>query len=494
MKTGVLECLLGLGLLYSLSGISDGQFFFGRIRGASLVKAATQAKQQEKQNESRIEAALRDVQEERVAPSLPPRFQPRPAVATGPGSTSRASTPRSAPSSASSYRSGPEPRPSPPVEESTGTASRGSSAGGSMEASAGRSRGLPPSFSSRRIRPLAARPVPQSILPSQEASVDAEATSRVLRPSNSFVPQGNARVFDPSDDPLRTRDKEPKLQNILESDTFLEDATKPLTQDFLPSCPDPKFSYIIPSPSQCDLYYLCEYGNPSKKVCEDGMVFSIEEVRCVEAHKADCQDRPLLQTPKGTGACERKNGIFYTNDTCTDFVTCRDDKPLFENCAVGLVFDPSQRICAWADEALRPGCMPEDMLGFECPNPKLSAEDALNSRVHLRFGDHDRFPDPKDCRFFFMCLRTGQPRRAGCSSGKVFDPATGICKPAADVAECADYYGSTAVASPPASGIHSSRIRDIEDDLEKQFSSQRRQKLRLRLKRWIMEEAEPEPY
>ena len=44
--------------------------------------------------------------EERVAPSLPPRFQPRPAVATGPGSTSRASTPRSVPSSASSYRSG----------------------------------------------------------------------------------------------------------------------------------------------------------------------------------------------------------------------------------------------------------------------------------------------------------------------------------------------------------------------------------------------------
>ena len=43
----------------------------------------------------------------------------------------------------------------------------------------------------------------------------------------------------------------------------------------------------------------------------------------------------------------------------------RDDKPLFENCAVGLVFDPSQRICAWADEALRPGCMVRCQCGVQ---------------------------------------------------------------------------------------------------------------------------------
>ncbi len=33
---------------------------------------------------------------------------------------------------------------------------------------------------------------------------------------------------------------------------------------------------------------------------------------------------------------------------------------------------------------------PEDLLGFKCPNPKLSIEDAISQRVHLRFGDHDR--------------------------------------------------------------------------------------------------------
>ena len=43
-----------------------------------------------------------------------------------------------------------------------------------------------------------------------------------------------------------------------------------------------------------------------------------------------------------------------------------------------------------------------------CPNPKLTQQEALENRVHLRFGDHDRHPDPKDCRFFYMCLTTGK--------------------------------------------------------------------------------------
>jgi hypothetical protein len=30
-----------------------------------------------------------------------------------------------------------------------------------------------------------------------------------------------------------------------------------------------------------------------------------------------------------------------------------------------------------------------------------------------------RFADPKNCRYFFMCLRTGHPRRAGCGQGQV---------------------------------------------------------------------------
>ncbi len=36
-------------------------------------------------------------------------------------------------------------------------------------------------------------------------------------------------------------------------------------QEFTPTCPDSSFSYIIPSPVQCDLYYLCELGRASRR-------------------------------------------------------------------------------------------------------------------------------------------------------------------------------------------------------------------------------------
>jgi len=233
-------------------------------------------------------------------------------------------------------------------------------------------------------------------------------------------------------------------------------------------------------------------------MCDDGEVFSIDQVKCVPSTNENCEDRPLLQAPQGTGVCERKNGIFYTNETCTKFVTCRDNTPTHQGCAEGLVFDPKQKICAWSDEALRPGCLPEDLLGFVCPNPKLTQEQALLARVHLRFGDHDRHADPKDCRYFFMCLVTGQPRRAGCGRGKVFDRSAGICKLAKDVPECVDYYGGDSVGTNSGSksvfGTSGSqtdaRILKIQDDISRQFS--RNRPLLSRNKRELMEEAMPE--
>jgi hypothetical protein len=300
-----------------------------------------------------------------------------------------------------------------------------------------------------------------------------------------YSSRGGARTFNPIENPLGEGSR-PRIQPLAE-ESRLPDNRGQISQDFLPSCPDATFSYIIPSPTQCDLYYQCEFGTPSRKLCEDGQVFSISDVKCVGSSRVDCQDRPRLQPPQGTGACQRKNGIFYTNDTCIEFVTCRDNHAFFERCAPGLVFDPVQKICAWADEALRPGCLPEDLLGFRCPNPKLTQEQALLSRVHLRFGDHDRFSDPKDCRFFFMCLRTGQPRRAGCPQGKVFDGGSGSCKLAKDVPECSSYYGEPAKSSA-ASRAQASHLQNIEDDIQKQFNDERLRLRQLRVKRWIMEE------
>eukprot|EP00092_Neocalanus_flemingeri_P015732 GFUD01017030.1.p1 GENE.GFUD01017030.1~~GFUD01017030.1.p1 ORF type:complete len:210 (-),score=45.05 GFUD01017030.1:162-791(-) len=188
------------------------------------------------------------------------------------------------------------------------------------------------------------------------------------------------------------------------------------------------------------MFYTCREGQATEELCQDGLVFNLEVLKCVLPQYDTCKDRPVLQPSQGIGPCDRKNGVFYDDITCDQFVTCQDNQPVHSQCAPGLVFDPEEKLCAWADEVLRPGCLPSELLDFTCPNPILSKEVASQTQTDLRFGDHDRLADPRDCRYFFTCLTTGHPRRAGCGGGMVFNSETGTCSQPEEVAGCEDYY------------------------------------------------------
>lgn len=56
------------------------------------------------------------------------------------------------------------------------------------------------------------------------------------------------------------------------------------------------------------------------------------------------------------------------------------------------------------------------------PPPPPSSPDSV-----LRFGNHDRLPNPDDCQKFFSCLKTGLPRLSACPKDTVFNNATGHC-------------------------------------------------------------------
>merc|ERR1712168_429042 len=116
-------------------------------------------------------------------------------------------------------------------------------------------------------------------------------SARFQHPSNSER-FGGARVFDPSDNPLGDAGK-PRIQQFddlrLSSEEEEHQSLQPLSNEFLPTCPDATFSYIIPSPTQCDLYYTCDLGTPSRNECDDGLVFSIDQVKCVPSELEDCK-------------------------------------------------------------------------------------------------------------------------------------------------------------------------------------------------------------
>jgi len=216
--------------------------------------------------------------------------------------------------------------------------------------------------------------------------------------------------------------------------------TQPPQEAYIPSCPDSEFDYLIPHPTQCDAFFLCQGGRVQSRLCPDGLIFSISLAKCSLPTSGDCDGRPDLQPASGTGLCPRRNGIFHSSQSCTKFVKCKYDQPLKGTCAEGLVFDSEKKICAWADEALRPGCLPSDLLNFRCPNPILTQKEAIEAGVHLPFGDHGRHEDRTDCRFYFICLTTGHPRRAGCGDGLVYSPRTSRCTDPKEVAGCENYY------------------------------------------------------
>jgi len=223
--------------------------------------------------------------------------------------------------------------------------------------------------------------------------------------------------------------------------TEAEDLESSNADKFAPKCPDADHKYLFRHPEQCDAFYLCDGGLVHLRLCPDGLVFIEKENKCLSPLLDSCEGRPKLQPPRGTGMCIRQNGKFHSKSSCSKFFYCENNKATMGTCAGGLVFDPKTRICNWADRVLRPGCFPSDLLGVRCPNPILTEEEASQAAgLVLPFGDHSRHEDPSDCRFYFICLKTGHPRRAGCGDEEVFDPRTGICTHYKEVPGCDNYY------------------------------------------------------
>jgi len=185
--------------------------------------------------------------------------------------------------------------------------------------------------------------------------------------------------------------------------------------------------YTVPDPEQCDRYVECSPGGvKTEKLCPDGLALSLQTGVCDYLVVTDCQDRPRLQQPKGSGPCIRVNGR-YPVETCDQFLDCRAGEWDVQGCAVGVVFDEVKG-CVHPDETDRPGCRAADQFDIQCPY--------YGPYARLRFGDHDRLPHPKNCNLFYACLRKGLPRLNTCPRPLVFNPKSGFCDDKKNVPGC----------------------------------------------------------
>lgn len=66
----------------------------------------------------------------------------------------------------------------------------------------------------------------------------------------------------------------------------------------------------------------------------------------------------ILEPPKSTKLCPRRNGFFAHPDAavCDVFYNCIEGDALEMKCTVGLHFDEYSGTCVWPDTAKREGC------------------------------------------------------------------------------------------------------------------------------------------
>jgi len=205
----------------------------------------------------------------------------------------------------------------------------------------------------------------------------------------------------------------------------------------LEKCTPRNMTYNIGDKEQCDKYYLCgSSGKVVEAMCDDGFVFSVEYFVCDYPHNVDCSERPILQKTESTNPrCARMNGFypFPAKESCQKFFHCLQGEAYEKTCPEGVIFDDTKGACVHPDTAGRKECSATEVFGFKCPN-------AGNKFAKLKFGNHDRHPHPSDCQMFYTCSQDGQPRLAGCSVGKVFNPKTGKCSMPSLVPNCVDWY------------------------------------------------------
>lgn len=194
-------------------------------------------------------------------------------------------------------------------------------------------------------------------------------------------------------------------------------------------------SYRVSDPAMCDKYYECNIkGEESEHLCPDGLMYEEKSQNCDYPSKVNCGARTELQPAQPSKNCPRANGFFAwpAEESCQKFWDCRGGTSYLQICPQGVIFDMTIDSCVTPDQSKREECLAEKFLKYDCPN--------YSSEEPLRFGNHDRLPDPDDCQKFYSCLRDGQPRLGVCPRKTVFNNATGLCDDPNTVPGCENFW------------------------------------------------------
>merc|ERR1712121_155927 len=188
------------------------------------------------------------------------------------------------------------------------------------------------------------------------------------------------------------------------------------------SCVEPYGEQAYHHPVNCDQFYKCTNGTLTLETCENGLLFDgtggVHNF-CNYNWRANCEGRVHEQAPIARGPCEYAFGIF-AGGPCEQYYTkCEYGEPIDEPCTPGLAYDERIHGCNWPD--LIEYCVPEEVVGFRCPQPGELHPANLASRFL-----NPRFAVPGDITRYYFCVN-GQPRLGHCGDLTAFDENVLAC-------------------------------------------------------------------
>uniref|UniRef100_A0A182PN30 Chitin-binding type-2 domain-containing protein n=1 Tax=Anopheles epiroticus TaxID=199890 RepID=A0A182PN30_9DIPT len=161
----------------------------------------------------------------------------------------------------------------------------------------------------------------------------------------------------------------------------------------------------FPHPTECLLYVACQEQVSHVQSCPTGSVYIASQRTCAPGNGATCERYDNI-------CVGRPEGVIAHPDICTGYIHCTSNMAVFEQCAVGTIFDKALGGCAVGNTE---SCIRTDGVCVGQPNGAILAH-------------------PNECDLYILCV-SQQAAPLRCPAGKILNQQTQICVPG-DVNTC----------------------------------------------------------
>ncbi|XP_065359263.1 chitin-binding domain protein cbd-1-like [Calliphora vicina] len=222
----------------------------------------------------------------------------------------------------------------------------------------------------------------------------------------------------------------------------------------------------LPYDYNCTAYVICKDEEPCLEYCENGKIFNSLLGICDD--DIECHELPLPSTPQepettttisitlppdvDSDLCQGKQDytIYPYEGDCTQYLECKDQEVIVENCPQGWLFNSKLMLC---DEASEDVCYTGAITTTE--EPTTTGEPVYDLCLGQPLGT--TFPNKENCALYYYCRGNGHFYVLPCPYNNYYDPYSGNCGPDVSSTACLEPITTTAATTTQATTLSPSQ-------------------------------------